>query len=288
MKGRGEAFVTRKNGKATKIQQKAITAMTEDEANAKVQEILAHRKKKKAEKAASASGGAAGNSSQVLKLKKTLTNADIHWKEYRLNQVRAQQEVDQQKQAEYEGYRDVLLSKIERAELDAVQGAGNARGKKKKKKKKKSNKIALSAIDVLDQAKTRAEYTQNLKQEFLDFGNAKIQFYQSLPAETEKEIKAKDKRIEHLKVMVKKQEEKTVDEKKWNATNFADFKILMNEYRTKLQQINDGSMSQIEKSHVKKFLRSKRTELVNELLNGTRYVLDSFNKKLTEQKVVGG
>lgn len=298
MQGRDEGTVTRKNGK--EIKKKAITAMTEDEANARVQAILADRKKKKASKATPASG----NSSQVLKLEKTLADADVRWKKYVNDQVKAKKDIDPQKQAEHMSYSDLLKSKIDRAKLDAVQGAGNASGKKKKKKNKR-NKIALSdtdkqefdkmvsehadkVIDVLDQAKTRAEYTQNLKREFLDFGNAKIQFYQSLPAETEKEIKAKDKRIEHLRLMVKKQEEKTVDEKKWNATNFADFKILMNEYRTKLQEINDGSMSQIEKSHVKKFLRSKRTELVNELLNGAPYVLDSFNKKLKEQKVDGG
>jgi hypothetical protein len=236
-----------------------------------------------------------------------LTNVDERFAQLKKEKVFKGQAITKQEEDEYTATKQLLEIQLRKLEIKDEPYAGqdgNASGKKKKKKKK-SNKIALSAddkqefdkmvsehtnkvIDVLDQAKTRAEYTQNLKQEFVDFGNAKIQFYESLPAETEKEIKAKAKRIDHLRDMVEKQKAKTVDEKKWNATNFGDFKILMNEYRSKLQEINDGSMSQIEKSHVKKFLRSKRTELVNELLDGARYVLDSFNQKLKEQKFGGG
>ena len=292
MKGREAETVTRKNGKVVNL--KAIQALTKEQAETRVQEVLAARKKKKLKKKASAAvaqGGAAGNSSQVLKLKKTLANEDVRWKEYVNKQVKAQQDVDQQKQAEYQSLRDLLLSKIDRAELDAVQGAGNASGKKKKKNKRQKvilsseNKAALekivsdhadNVINALDEAKTHADYSKNLKQEFVNFGDAKISFYQSLPAETEKEINANAKRIEHLRVMVKKQEAKTVDEGKWNPTNFADFKTLMNEYRTKLQQINVGLMPPEQKSKVKKSLRSKRTLLVQDLLNGKRYELGAF------------
>lgn len=293
MKGREAETVTRRNGKIVNLE--AIQALTKEQAETRVQEVLAARKEKKLKKKASAAvaqGGAAGNSSQVLKLKKTLANEDVVWKEYVNKQVKAQQDVDQQKQAEYQSYRDLLMSKIDRAELDAVQGAGNASGKKKKKKNKppkvilsSENKEALkqivsdhadNVIDALERAKTHAEYSENLKQEFVNFIDAKISFYQSLPAETEKEINAKAKRIKHLGVMVKKQEAKTVDEGKWNSSNFADFKNLMNEYRTKLQQINAGLMPAAQKSQFKKSLRSKRTLLVENLLSGKRYELGAF------------
>jgi hypothetical protein len=134
MNGREEGTVTRKNGKETKI--KAIARMSKDEADAKVQEILSKRKEKKATKAARPSVGAAGKSSKVLNFERMLADEDVHWQEYVNAQVKARQPVDEQKQAEYKDNKALLMSKMKRAELNPVQGAGNASGKKRKNRVK--------------------------------------------------------------------------------------------------------------------------------------------------------
>jgi hypothetical protein len=299
MQGRDEGTVTRKNGK--EIKKKAITAMTEDEANAKVQLILADRKKKKASKATPASG----NSSQVLKLEKTLADADVRWKKYVNDQVKAKQDIDPQKQAEHMSYSDLLKSKIDRAKLDAVQGAGNASGKKKKKKKNKRNKIALSDTDknelenivsehaknvivALAESMTHEQYSQKLKKEFERFSEEKVSFYDKLPAVTDKELNAKERRIKHVQDVAGKYQAKNVDEGKWNPTNFGDFKVMMNEFRIKLQEINETSMSQQQKSKVKKTLRHKRTEIVQSLLNGKRYEEGAFQELVQAMRAQKG
>ena len=88
--------------------------------------------------------------------------------------------------------------------------------------------------------------------------------------------------------MAIKYQAKNVDEGKWNATNFNDFKDLMNEFRIKLQEINDSSMSQQQKRKVKKTLRHKRTEIVQSLLNGKRYEAGAFQELVQTMKAQRG
>ena len=259
----------------------------------KRKDAVKRSKANKAARAAAGQGGAHLQSKAIRDKKLELTNVDERFAQLKKEKVFKGQAITKQEEDEYTATKQLLEIQLRKLEIKDEPYAGQGGNASGKKKKKKSNKIALSAenktafeqivsdhagnvIDALDQAETHADYSQKLKKEFQRFSKDKVRFYDKLPTVTDKELNAKERRIKHVQDVASKYQAKNVDEGQWNPTNFADFKILMNEYRTKLQQINVDLMPSVQKSNVKKSLRSKRTLLVQDLLNGKRYELGAF------------
>lgn len=251
-------------------------AMSEKDIEARITEIQEKRKKNKLARAAAAQGGATGKSHGVLKLERRLADLEVLWKTYLHDQTKAKQKVNEQKLAEYESERDLLLAKIDRAKLDHVQGAGNNSGKKKKKRvkvpldpeqqKKLDELVNLhiqSVRSALDDSSLHSEYSAKLHEEFVKFAREKLEFYKSLP-----DSPAKKKKVGIVQEYHDRCAARPVDDSRWPNEVFTEFKRIMNHCREEVEKVRSIEVYTSKgRSEKIKELRKERTKEIKDLLD---------------------
>lgn len=176
--------------------------------------------------------------------------------------------IDSTKLAMLEAIRD-------RSKLNGVTSTRSKSGKKKKNRVKidldSDQEFRLENIetnhrkslrDILDKSENHQAYCQSIHDEFVEFAQEKITFYQSLP-----QSDAREKKIAIAEKYYEKCRSRPVDTVDWDGVVFSQFKKIMQEYRADVQEVRDHDVYASKfKSQKIKDLRKARTKTIKDLL----------------------
>lgn len=240
-------------------------AMTPEAIEKRIAQIREKREKKKLQQAAAAQGGAPHMSRATLRAARALQDELVKQATQAFREASQNGDESQIKETKIA----MLKAKLERSKLNDVPSTGSKSGKKKKKRVKieldSADQVRLDGIEtkhlqelrtILDGSVNNVAYSQSIHDEFVAYATEKIGFYNSL-----EQSDAREKKIGIAQTYLKKCQDHPVTQETWPDNVFKEFKEIMNQYRTNVQNLPSGG-----KSKRVKELRKERTKAIEGLL----------------------